>query len=49
MTSERGAGRLGITTVTGRRASGLARLAGDAFGGAPTVPMMPGSWRPATG
>ncbi|WP_460009532.1 PPE domain-containing protein, partial [Mycobacterium avium] len=49
LTSERGAGRLGITTVTGRRASGLARLAGDAFGGAPTVPMMPGSWRPATG
>ncbi|WP_459980955.1 PPE domain-containing protein, partial [Mycobacterium avium] len=49
LTSERGAGRLAVTTVTGRRASGLARLAGDAFGGAPTVPMMPGSWRPATG
>ncbi|APT10870.1 PPE family protein [Mycobacterium avium subsp. hominissuis] len=49
LTSERGAGRLAVTTVTGRRASGLARMAGDAFGGAPTVPMMPGSWRPATG
>ncbi|MHC1354928.1 PPW family C-terminal domain-containing PPE protein [Mycobacterium avium subsp. paratuberculosis] len=49
LTSERGAGRLAVTTVTGRRASGLARLAGDAFGGAPTVPMMPGSWTPATG
>ncbi|WP_084269271.1 PPE domain-containing protein, partial [Mycobacterium avium] len=49
LASERGAGRLAVTTVTGRRASGLARMAGDAFGGAPTVPMMPGSWRPATG
>ncbi|OBB96498.1 PPE domain-containing protein [Mycobacterium sp. 852002-40037_SCH5390672] len=47
--SDRGAAQLGhaaATTVTEQRAAGLTRLAGDAYGGAPTVPMMPTNWRP---
>ena len=49
LASEVGAGRFGFAgTVSGRgaQASGLTVLAGDNFGGGPTVPLMPGSWDP---
>jgi PPE-repeat protein len=49
-TSDHGAGTLGfVGTVrkeTVAEAAGLTRLAGDEFGGGPTMPMMPGSWNP---
>ncbi|MGB6205371.1 PPE family protein [Mycobacterium sp.] len=48
LASDNGAGPLGFAgTVRGEavaQAAGLATLAGDEFGGGPTVPMMPGSW-----
>jgi PPE-repeat protein len=52
--SSRGAGALGFagTAASGTpvEASGLAKVAGDGFGGGPSVPMVPGSWEPdATG
>jgi PPE-repeat protein len=47
-TSNQGAGPLGFagtaTKPGGQQAAGLAALAGDGFGGGPTVPMVPGSW-----
>ncbi|OBI83366.1 PPE family protein [Mycobacterium sp. 1245805.9] len=47
--SDRGAGPLGLAG-TGRAqaapAAGLATLAGDEFGGGPSVPMMPRTWGP---
>ncbi len=47
--SERGAGALGFAGTIRRdavEAAGLATLGGDEFGGGPSVPMMPGTWRP---
>ncbi|MGE0214451.1 PPE family protein [Mycolicibacterium sp.] len=43
--STRGAGPMGFagTVPTGTQAAGLTTLEGDAFGGGPTVPMLPGS------
>jgi PPE-repeat protein len=46
--SDRGAGALGFTGTVGKRgdatAAGLATLAGNGFGGGPSVPMLPDSW-----
>ncbi len=46
--SGQGAGTLGFAGTAGRRAdvaaAGLTTLAGDEFGGAPSVPMVPGTW-----
>jgi PPE-repeat protein len=46
--SGNGAGRLGFAGAAHRDtavgAAGLAKLAGDEFGGGPRVPMVPGSW-----
>lgn len=45
--SDRGAGALGFTGTVGQHgtaAAGLATLAGDGFGGGPSVPMLPDSW-----
>ncbi|ORV97532.1 PPE family protein [Mycobacterium kyorinense] len=46
--SGNGAGRLGFTGTVGKdtvaAATGLATLAGDEFGGGPTMPMVPGTW-----
>ncbi|GAA4531861.1 PPE family protein [Mycobacterium paraffinicum] len=47
--SDRGAGPLGFAGTArkgGADAAGLATLAGDEFGGGPTLPMLPGSWEP---
>jgi PPE-repeat protein len=47
--SEHGAGPLGFAGTARReaaRAAGLATLAGDEFGGGPSVPMTPGTWEP---
>jgi PPE-repeat protein len=50
LASDNGAGPLGFAgTVRNEavaQAAGLTTLAGDEFGGGPTVPMMPGSWEP---
>ena len=49
--SRRGAGPMGFTGTasTGTaEASGLATLAGDAFGGGPKSPMLPGTWDPTS-
>jgi PPE-repeat protein len=46
--SDRGAGTLGFAGTTpkeaGAAAAGLTTMPGDAFGGGPTVPMVPGTW-----
>jgi PPE-repeat protein len=46
--SDRGAGTLGLAGAANKsgvgEAAGLTMLAGDAFGGGPTMPMVPGSW-----
>jgi PPE-repeat protein len=48
LASSHGAGPFGFAgTVRNKaveQAAGLATLAGDEFGGGPTVPMVPGSW-----
>ncbi|HEU0190069.1 MAG TPA: PPE family protein [Mycobacterium sp.] len=44
--SDRGAGRLGLADTVGKEASGLTSLAVDQFGGAPAMPMIPGTWEP---
>jgi PPE-repeat protein len=52
--SERGVGTLGFAGTAakgafksaGVAAAGLATLAGDGFGGGPSVPMTPGTWEP---
>ncbi|UXA14023.1 PPE family protein [Mycobacterium sp. SMC-8] len=49
--TERGAGPMGFAgTVSkdGEQAGGLTTLAGDAFGGGPKAPMLPGTWDPNT-
>jgi PPE-repeat protein len=50
LASGNGGGPLGFAgTVRNEaveRAVGLSTLAGDEFGGGPTVPMVPGSWEP---
>jgi PPE-repeat protein len=47
--SERGAGPLGFsgTARGGEQATGLATLSDDAFGGAPSMPMLPTTWAPS--
>jgi PPE-repeat protein len=45
--SEQGAGPLGFSGTESRgsaRATGLATLSGNGFGGGPTMPMLPGTW-----
>jgi PPE-repeat protein len=48
--SDRGAGNLGFAGTAGKEtvaeAAGLTTLAGDEFGGGPTMPMVPGTWNP---
>lgn len=48
LASDRGAGALGFAGTARRdvaaAAAGLTTLAGDEFGGGPTLPMMPGTW-----
>ncbi len=47
--SGQGAGPLGFAGTASRDAAdaaGLATLAGDEFGGGPSLPMLPGSWEP---
>ncbi|ORW69601.1 PPE family protein [Mycobacterium saskatchewanense] len=47
--SDHGGGPLGFTGTVDQgtaRAAGLTVLSGDAFGGGPTVPMVPGTWQP---
>jgi PPE-repeat protein len=47
--SDRGAGDLGFAGTAPRgstEAAGLATLAGDEFGGGPSMPMIPGTWDP---
>jgi PPE-repeat protein len=48
--SDQGAGPLGFASTARKEAdipaSGLATLAGDDFGGGPSVPMVPGTWDP---
>jgi PPE-repeat protein len=47
---DRGAGNLGFAGTARKQAAaeaaGLTTLAGDEFGGGPTMPMMPGTWDP---
>jgi PPE-repeat protein len=45
--SDQGAGALGFAGTAGKggvRAAGLTTLAGNEFGGGPSVPMVPGTW-----
>jgi PPE-repeat protein len=47
--SDRGAGTQGFAGTVHKdaaEAAGLATLAGDEFGGGPSVPMVPGTWKP---
>jgi PPE-repeat protein len=48
--SDQGAGNLGFAGTARKEAvveaSGLTTLAGDGFGGGPSVPMVPGTWEP---
>jgi PPE-PPW subfamily C-terminal region len=47
--SDQGAGPLGFAGTVRKEtvaAAGLTTLAGDEFGGGPTMPMVPGSWDP---
>jgi PPE-repeat protein len=48
--SDQGAGPLGFAGTAGKgdtgQATGLTTLDGDAFGGGPTMPMVPGTWEP---
>jgi PPE-repeat protein len=47
--SDQGAGALGFAGTARKgaaEAAGLATLAGDEFGGGPSVPMVPGTWEP---
>jgi PPE-repeat protein len=50
LASDRGAGNLGfagtVSKERGAEAAGLITLAGDKFGGGPTMPMVPGTWNP---
>jgi PPE-repeat protein len=49
MASDRGAGNLGFAGTARREtagAAGLTTLAGDEFGGGPSMPMVPGTWDP---
>ncbi len=50
LASDRGAGALGFAGTASKEAVaaavGLTTLAGDEFGGGPTMPMMPGTWGP---
>jgi PPE-repeat protein len=50
LASGQGAGSRGFAGTARRdaavEAAGLARLAGDGFGGRPSVPMVPGTWEP---
>lgn len=48
---ERGAGRMGFAGTLAKdseQAGGLTTLSGDAFGGGPKAPMLPGNWDPNT-
>jgi PPE-repeat protein len=51
--SDRGAGNLGFAGTVRKEAvaeaAGLTTLAGDEFGGGPTMPMVPGTWNPEQG
>jgi PPE-repeat protein len=48
--SDRGAGNLGFAGTAPKEnlaeAAGLTTLAGDEFGGGPSMPMVPGTWEP---
>jgi len=47
--SEQGAGNLGFAGTLSKgseKASGLATISGDEFGGGPSMPMLPGTWSP---
>ncbi len=47
--ADQGAGLLGFAGTTSKaspQAVGLIALAGDGFGGGPTLPMLPGTWEP---
>jgi PPE-repeat protein len=47
--SDQGAGNLGFAGTVSKgseKASGLATLSGDEFGGGPSMPMVPGTWSP---
>jgi len=49
LASERGAGNLGFAGTARKEtaaAAGLTTLAGDEFGGGPSMPMIPGTWDP---
>jgi PPE-repeat protein len=48
--SDRGAGALGFSGTVdkgGERATGLATLSDDGFGGGPSLPMLPNTWAPS--
>jgi PPE-repeat protein len=53
LASDQGAGNLGfagtVRKETVAEAAGLTTLAGDEFGGGPTMPMVPGTWNPEQG